>query len=147
MLVYLAGPINGRTWQEATEWRREARHALQRYEIRCLSPLRDKEHLIANGPILQHTYDEPLSNAPGIVARDSNDVRRCDMVLANFLGASKVSVGTCYELAWAWAWGKPVCVVMESGNLHEHPFVTQCAGFVVRDLPTAIEIVRSVLWE
>ena len=43
--VYLAGPISGLSYGEATDWRQEVQAQLQRCGIHALSPLRAKVYL------------------------------------------------------------------------------------------------------
>jgi nucleoside 2-deoxyribosyltransferase len=73
------------------------------------------------------------------------DVMRCDMILVNFLGASKVSIGSVMEIGWADAWRKPIIVVMEKDNVHSHAMIREVAGYIVSNLDEAIKIVIAVL--
>jgi len=50
---------------------------------------------------------QPLVSPPGAVGRDRFDVQTCDLLLVNLLGATSVSIGTMFELAWTDAWRKP----------------------------------------
>lgn len=150
--VYLAGPIVGRTIGEMGAWRTWAYHALLEFspEITVLSPLRGKLSLIAeatrDGPLVQHTLDGPFSTAQAIMHRDHHDVLMSEVVLANFLDAEKVSIGTCVELAWAYTHHKPVIAVMEpEGNPHEHPMLTQAITHRVTNLRDAVEAVAVLL--
>ena len=69
--LYLAGPITGCNYEEATDWRKKFASILGHgNEIRCLSPMRGKEHL-KNEVLLGSNYDHPLSRSKGIVTRDS----------------------------------------------------------------------------
>ena len=70
---------------------------------------------------------------------------RCDMVLMNLLGATKVSIGSMIELGWADAFRKPVVLVIEEGNCHMHAIVQEIAGFIVPTLDQGIEVVKSIL--
>jgi threonine dehydrogenase-like Zn-dependent dehydrogenase len=51
-------------------------------------------------------------------------------VYANFLGATKASIGSCFEVAWAHILGKHVIVVMEENNPHQHAFILEGADVV-----------------
>lgn len=147
MLVYLAGPITGLTYDGCTEWRSQVKHDLP-YYIQTISPMRGKQRLeeIANGgPILDSYKDNPLSSDKGINARDYWDVRRCDAVFVNLLGATKVSIGTVMEIAWARAFNKPVVCVMEKDNIHSHSMLNYACGFQVEDLQSGLDILSSIL--
>ena len=110
MLVYLAGPISGTSYGESTDWRESIAEKI--YPHTALSPMRGKSYLSSEAAIAD-SYDTPLSCAKGIITRDRWDVERCDIVLVNLLGASRVSIGTMMEIAWADAYRKPVVLVME----------------------------------
>jgi nucleoside 2-deoxyribosyltransferase len=140
MKVYLAGPITGLSYGEATDWR----------ELFCiegiepLSPMRAKSYL-SQYETIPDSVNTPLSSPRGIVARDHWDVRRCDLVFANLLGATRISIGTMIELGWASAYGKPIVLVMESNNIHQHAMVNELTGFPCSTLEEGICILKSLL--
>ena len=143
-LLYCAGPITGISYAESIDWREYVSGKLPPH-IKAVSPMRGKQYL-ANEINIKVSYQEhPLSTQKGIVCRDRADVMRCDMLLVNFLGATKVSIGSVMEIAWADAWRKPIIVVMEKDNIHYHSMVEEVSGFVVADLGEAIRIATAVL--
>lgn len=145
--VYLAGPIAGQTYAGCTDWRQRAADYLLRCGFAVASPMRFKQFLskmtVMHGNAVE---GNPLTTAKGICTRDRNDVAKCDVVLMNLLGAKIVSIGTMVELGWADAHRKPVVVVMEPGNIHEHCFVRELAGYIVPDLDAGLEVVRAILY-
>ncbi len=148
-LVYLAGPIAGCTGEEATDWRMTAGYALQRRGIETLSPMREKNF---RGQKIEHdfhVYEQrgAFFTSRGIMTRDRNDVIRCDALLVNLLGATKPSLGTVMELAWADILRKPVVVAIErEGNVHDnHPMIHEAIGFRVETLEEAIDAVAVIL--
>jgi hypothetical protein len=144
-LLYMAGGITGISYGGSTDWRKHVADRLPPY-IKPISPMRGKEYLAAEKSIKGSYEDNPLSSGRGIMCRDINDVRRCDLVLANFLGAEKPSFGTVIEISIAYALGKPIIIVIEKeGNLHNHPMILQTAGFIVSSLDEAIELAIKVL--
>ncbi|MDQ5949396.1 MAG: hypothetical protein QG589_522 [Patescibacteria group bacterium] len=143
-LLYCAGPILGTSYKECTSWREYVANQLPLH-ITAVSPMRGKKYL-ENEKSISHSYEEyPLSSKKGITCRDRMDVMRCDMIIVNFLGTKKVSIGTVMEIAWADAWRKPIIVVMEKDNIHQHTILQEVTGFIVSDLDEAIKIVVSVL--
>jgi len=145
-LVYLAGPITGLTVEEATDWREEVIKKLAFYGIVGLSPMRSKEHLLVERTTLKDSYEwHVLSSQKGITCRDHWDVMRCDVLLVNLLGASKVSIGSVMEIAWGHAYRKPIVVAMESGGLHDHAMIREVAGFILPTLEQAVETIISIL--
>jgi nucleoside 2-deoxyribosyltransferase len=112
--------------------------------IRPIGPMRRKEKLKEVG-VLGGAYDlDCTMTQRGIVARDYNDVRRSDVILANFLGVDRISIGSCFELAWAFALQKPVVLCMEEGSCHDHPFVREAGQFCVTSIDDAIDAVVSI---
>lgn len=145
--VYLAGPISGLTYDHAQDWREEATLLLACCGIQGYSPLRAKEFLRAEGELgSEDRRVEVMATDRGIMTRDHYDCMTSDVILCNLLGASRVSVGTVMEIAWAFAYRKPLVVVMEpSGNLHDHPMIREAIGYHVSDLGEAVAVVRAIL--
>ena len=144
--VYLAGPINGLDFDGATGWRNYVEVALRDCGIVGLSPMRAKEFLRNVGRITDSYEEFPLASQSAIVGRDRNDVMTCDLMLANFLGAEKVSAGTPIEFGWADAYRKPIILVMEpEGNLYDHPMIRGLAAVRLSNLDDAILTIRAIL--
>lgn len=144
--VYLAGPIAHLDFDEANDWRREAAEFLEGFGARGLSPLRGKEFLRAEGKIGVDKHDySPLATDSGIVNRDRMDVMNCDIMLANFTNAPKVSVGTAVEFGWADAYRKVVVTVMPKGSPYDHPFTRQLSSYIVETLDEALDLIAAIL--
>jgi nucleoside 2-deoxyribosyltransferase len=80
------------------------------------------------------------------MTRDYFDCQNCDVILANLLSTKIVSIGTVMECAWAYAFNKPLIMVMEEeGNLHEHAMLREATGFRVSTIDDAILIANSIL--
>jgi nucleoside 2-deoxyribosyltransferase len=142
--VYLAGAITGLTYGDGQGWRTYAKSELAKAGIWGYSPLRAKEYLEEHG-ILEGSYEDfPLSSAKGIMTRDHWDVSTSDLILMNLLETTKVSIGSVIEMGMAYAYRKPVVLVMEKGNIHTHPMMEQ-AAFVVDDLDVGLKLVKSIL--
>jgi len=142
-LLYLAGPIKGTSYEEATTWRS---HVAQKLPdcIKPLSPMRFKLQLRHEKAIMGG-YDDPLCSSPGFTCRDRFDVSRSDVILMNLLGAKNVSIGSMVELGWADFLRKPVIVVMEEDNIHNHGMVRQIASYFLPTLDEAIEVAIGIL--
>jgi nucleoside 2-deoxyribosyltransferase len=143
--VYLAGPIKGLTYGEAADWRKTAAEWLWRRGIGVLSPMRYKEYLSDVGPLGDNYANHPTSSGKGIYRRDHFDVSRCDVVLMNLEGAERVSIGTMIEAGQADMCDKPVVLVMERGNCHEHAILENIAGFIVPTLAEGLIVVAALL--
>lgn len=152
--VYLAGPITGLNYDECVEWRNQATRALYP-DIDCFSPMRNKPYLKGTKQIGMAYEHHPLSSQRGIFARDFHDVISCDVLLINFWGAPKVSIGTVMEVAWAYQARKPIVAIMEPtiradeiekrGNPHNHAMLMEAIPYVVDSLDEAVHIIRSLL--
>lgn len=142
-LVYLAGPISGLTYDDGQNWRDHFIEELSP-DILCASPLRAKSYLKSEG-VLEQSYQQPLSSDKGVMTRDHFDCYRSDLILCNFLGASRISIGSVMECAWAHAYRKPLVLMMEKNNVHNHPMIRESAGFIVEDMEEAAEIIRAIL--
>jgi nucleoside 2-deoxyribosyltransferase len=144
-IAYLAGPITGLSFDGAVDWREFFINALSP-EIQGMSPLRGKDYLQNSGEIAPVYPSIPLSCSRGIMTRDFNDCKRCDILVVNFLGAKKISIGTVMELAWAYAFRIPTIVIIEKeGNPHDHPMVQEAIGYRVTSIEEAVVLTKSVL--
>jgi len=94
----------------------------------------------------EYGHLSPLSGPRGIMTRDRFDATRCDVLLVNLLGATKVSIGTCMEIAWADLKRTPIVVAMEpEGNPHEHCMITEAIGFRCDSMRQALDVVTGIL--
>ena len=143
MRVYLSGPISGKDYEGATSWRDYATRYLSGYNIETLDPMRGKASLQGQGTIEdQPTVGGALVQDAAIFRRDHWDVERCDVMLVNLSEAKKrVSIGTCFELAWAWLYRKVVVLVLPEGTIHEHAFIRQAVSMRVNTLDKALLLV------
>ncbi len=148
-VVYLAGPILGKTYTDCRfGWRQEVAMRLLS-GITALSPMRHEGHLSEhNGPIEDEVIDHATHFFAGskvIFAKDVLDIRHCDIVLANFLGTTRPSLGTVSEIGIAFALNKTIVTVMEDDNIHRHPFVLEPSALVLDNLDDAITAINSLL--
>lgn len=156
--VYLAGPISNCSYNECTDWRDEVNDNLPP-EIVGMSPMRGKTYLEAVEKIAVHTEKENelntnskvyhlrkiLSSSRGIITRDYNDCTTADALIVYLLGATKVSIGTMMEIAWAYAMRIPVIAIMEPDNIHDHPMVNECIGYRCTSIADAVDLVTMLL--
>jgi len=149
----LAGPITGLTYDNAKNgWRKPFADMVkeQSPHIECFSPMRAKEFLSDEQSLKCSNVDlsqvgRALARPLGILTRDFNDVTHRDAMVACFLGADRVSIGTVWEIGVAYSHRKPVIVIMDKGNIHDHVFVTDSSGYVVDTLEEAALILHSIL--
>lgn len=141
MKIYLAGPMTGLPRREANNWRLLVADRLRFCTI--LSPMRAKEFLNEedSGELNKH----PLTVPKGIVSRDFFDVRQADMLIINLLDAKRVSIGTMFEMAWAFYDKTPMILIIESENIHRHPFPMEVANFTVETVEDAIDLALRIV--
>jgi len=144
-LAYLAGPITGLAYESATDWRQYVIDRLPPHIV-GVSPLRGKDYL-PKEENLKEQYPElhPMSTEDGIMTRDFFDVHRADALLVNFLEATRVSIGTVMEISWAHMLRKPVVVVMEKDNIHQHPMLRKASSLIVPSLDAGIDLVDRLI--
>lgn len=147
--VYLAGPIAGLSYAEATDWRDVAEMHLARANIRALSPMRAKGYLADvksfSGTCGPEGDMGPLSGPRAVMTRDRFDATRCDVLLVSLLGATKVSIGTVMEIAWADLRRIPVVCVCEPDNIHRHAMLDEAVGFWASTLDEGVAIVKAIV--
>lgn len=140
MKIYLAGPITGLTYQEATGWRKQVAEALPD-DWKILDPMRGKSHLRGVGALAAN-FDSGMD----AVSRDLSDIRSADVVLAHFAAsptAPTVSLGTSCEIGYAYALGKPVVAVVRRNTPYDHIFIDHMCT-VVRSTEGAIQAIRRL---
>ena len=142
LLVYLAGPMTGQTFEEATAWREWATEALWDEGFTVLDPSRGLMFLKPESVVKDAYADTTTENKHVVFVRDRFDSTRADILLMNLIGADRVSIGSMMELAWSHLSGKfPVVVMEKEGNPHQHAFVREATGIVLHDLGDAVDYV------
>ena len=144
--VYLVGPITGLSYDGATDWRQYAKSFLSHRNIAALNPMRGKDYLLQETSI-EDKYDKHvMSTSRGIMTRDYFDCMNAGVILANFLGAKKASIGSAMECAWAYVNHTPLIVCMEeSGNPHDHAMIREATGYRVESLDEGLKIAAAIL--
>lgn len=145
--IYLAGPMSGLSWRESLEWRWLVEDKLHS-QWRIINPVRQQRGQDLDVPIevqqqgqndllLQHT-------ATGVTAQDEFYIDQSDWLLCYFLNAPKVSIGTVWEMGYAWGTGKKILTVLEKGSQHDHPFVRRRSHIFTPNLDEAIEFFQAI---
>ena len=138
--VYLAGPIAGLTYEEATKWRTDIAVRLRPHG--CFDPLQGVspwEGRLAGSTLEQSSLTTPR----GIVASDFFFTTRARVLLADFSTAVRPSFGTVIECAWAWQARNPVVAILDS--IHDHTMLRELCDFVVSDPDEAEFTIRKLL--
>jgi len=158
MYVYLAGYMSGEKLKETTEWRIRIRKHYREWEevvndsigfdskinankeylafpIACLDPYNGKEFATIDKKGLKSHIP-----ANAIINGDYLSVSKADIIVANMdtFGASRPSVGTQWEMAWAWQMKKPIVLISDNENYIHHPFTGQ-SSWIVKDVDELLE--------
>jgi len=144
--VYLCGPITAQSEQEATTWRSQVSAALHQ-EADCIDPTRDSPEYgrQSQDAVTRPLTIERLRHGKMTIVRNRFDVTRCDILLCCFLGATEVSIGSVGEIFWAEAMGKPVIIVREDENIHNHDMLNEIAGWIFPAIKPAIQQIKRLL--
>lgn len=175
--VYLAGPITGSSWSQSEDWRNSLKQKAKKFtitdtdggmwcdvkypfeDVRFYSPLRGKDYLKGPEAIKDSYTEHKFSTAKSIMLRDHYDVETADAVIANLTGATRVSIGTVMEIAWAYAYRKPViCIIEEpekqeigfaasSGNIHEHAMLNEAIWWRAKNIDEALDALNRLFNE
>jgi nucleoside 2-deoxyribosyltransferase len=140
-LIYLPGPITGCTQSEASDWRAWPAAELNRHGTGCISPTRGQEAVERFGSGSE--LSGPQTCARVLQWRSRFDVERADGLLMCLLGAVEISAGSAYEAGLADAWGKPVVVVMNKGNVNWKLMLAEGATIVVPTIEQGVEVMVS----
>ena len=146
--IYLAGPITGLSYTEATEWRNEFKRKIEdssNKRIVCYSPMRNTEYLSKETALEKAYNDKVLSSSKAILAKGYNDAINADVVVVNFLNSSKVSIGTVMEIAWAKHLKIPIVLIIDEDNIHTHPMINESADFLVNNIVDAMYVCETLL--
>lgn len=152
--VYLAGPINGLTIEEATGWRNHIINYFFNDPVHFFNPMKGKDHVVKSGEVITNTNLDPhftkIFSAHGIFSRDINMINASDIVFAHFPHGAPISHGTMFEIGYAYANHKIIIASMNGNNgcdrigFLNHPFVsTPCVCF--GDLDLAIDYLEYMV--
>lgn len=153
--VYLAGPIGGCTYNEAQDWRNLLSGLLSTKSdgaIQGYSPLRGKGALRDAGTLstVAYPFYSPLATSKAILARDFNDCRTADLVIANLLPhdeGAPPSLGTVMEIGFAYALQVPILAICAhpTNPVATHAMIESAVSFWATSLDEAADMACSIL--
>lgn len=145
MTVYIVGPITGLKGPEVRKHFRARAQALQELGYTVLNPLAGKTWLDSEKEAVQASgYVHPISTDQAIYQRDRWMCHRADIIVADLRHAQSVSIGTCFELAWASDHGKKVIIVgLHEGHPMDHAFVKKAGSLFFATENEMLEYMRG----
>jgi nucleoside 2-deoxyribosyltransferase len=129
MKVYLAGAIDGLSFEEANGWRERAKKEFRKHGVIVLNPL--------DGKVEAKRYNYSPNE---IVLRDKLSIRQSDIVLAEITHKNLPYIGTAMEIEYCGSILKPV-VVWSDWN--RSPWILKNAVQVLPTLEECIEYIIS----
>lgn len=127
MRIYLCGPINGCTDDEATTWR-------DWFQETSLSDAVYPNEVEWIDPMVRDYRGGEVDNYREIVELDKRDIRSSNALVVMF---TQPSVGTSMEIFFAWTIGIPVILIDES-NKPLSPWMRYHATAIVRSKELAL---------
>lgn len=116
-------------------------------------------HGVSGDKVYSDAYSDPdsiFSTVRGILDRDIADLSRCDLTLFNFIGAKRISIGSCVEAGAVYVQRKLIVIAIEGAkeilkshgqanperdrfNPHDHAFLTGLTPYIRESLDDAID--------
>jgi len=141
--IYTVGPISGLSYAECINEFKTREETLKLMGFEVFNPMLGKDFLKNMGELPSAGYNQhPIVTDKAITRVDFWMVDNSDIILANFIGAKRVSIGTVAEISRAYTKGKLVITVMEKGNIHEHAFIDQMSGIIFPTLDDAYNYLK-----
>jgi nucleoside 2-deoxyribosyltransferase len=132
--VYLAGAMEGLTYEQMTEWRKKATHELALKGIDVLDPTRR---------ISYHDQKDSTYAAARVVKHDLQDIHNSSVILVDLRDSTPGRKwGTVCEIAHSHTKNKVIIVVTDEGQF-KHPFIEFYATEVHHSLEDAVEAVST----
>ena len=145
MKIYIAHPISGDSFESVVSYYEHLRDRLIYRGYKVLCPMTGKGYLRTELKFKAHGYEgKPMSTNHAIVERDRWMIGQSDIILVDLLGATRVSIGCMFELAWAMDIGKHTIVIMEMNNIHRHSFVIDAADVLFETLDEALDYLGNL---
>ena len=140
IIVYISAPITGLSYEAALVHFAYMERILEATgKIVVRSPMRGKRTLSHQTMLKPGGYKRASLTDAALHRRDHRDVKQCDAVLCDLIGAKEKSTGCTHELAWSWIYQKFVVFAIErEGNPNDHGFNRQSASVIVHDTNEAL---------
>ena len=129
--IYCIKPISGASADTVFSYYERIQKTLTDIGYDVLVPLHGKGEMRTETKFKAHGYENsPMTTNHAIFGRDKFFVQHSDILFANFLGATQVSIGSVMEIAIGNILGKQIVVCMEKDNIMQHAFVLEAATIV-----------------
>ena len=143
--IYIAHQITGLTFEQVLAYYMPMVHRLKVLGYTTFNPVTlyidgvDKDAVCAAANL-----KGPLINNHALFERDKWMVSKADVILADFTGADRISIGACMELAIANVLGKHIVVIMAPDNPHYHGFVLEASSCTFPTIDEALVYLENI---
>lgn len=145
MKIYCTKPMRGYSYKEVVGYYNEIQEILEGQGWKVLNPMTGKKYLENEKEFKSTGYVQPLSCDHAIVERDRWMTKQADVLLVNLLRCKEVTIGTMFELAWAYDNGKHIITVMEPDNIHRHAFVLETSHVIYETINEALDYLEKLI--
>jgi nucleoside 2-deoxyribosyltransferase len=136
--LYLCGSVAGRSAKEMREEREAAAADVRERGWTPVDPLAGEYDTLKRRRNIQDDQSE-LTPA-NITLKDKYAIEQCDMIL--WITADIASYGSCIEVGFAWALGKPVVCVDPTKRGRRSAFVAHISTFIGDTLEDALDFIE-----
>ena len=143
--IYCVHPISGCSADDVFNYYEDTQKQLTVAGYDVLIPMFGKGSLRTEMKFKASDHNRgPLTTNHAIYNRDKWMVQQADILYANFTGATIVSIGSMFELAWGSLLGKQVIIVMDKENIHRHAFVLEAGTIIFETTEDAINYLTKL---
>lgn len=144
MNIYLGGSISGLSGEEVFNQIDDLRIPLEDLGYNVYHPMIGKEFMALEEEFIPEGYTQnPVLTDSAIFNRDRWMISHCDVIVFNLLNAKSVSIGSMFEMAWAYDEHKMIITLMKD-NIHNHCFVKQSSSIIYEDEESAITYLKKL---
>lgn len=144
MKIYIAGSVSGKGYKEVMAYYKNLLNLFESMGFQTLYPMLGKEYLRNEEEFKSRGYGQPISTNHAIFERDKWMVTQCDILFVDFSQSEKVSIGSCFEIAWAASLGIHVISIIPEGNPHKHAFVLEASDIVFSTRDEALNYLEAL---
>lgn len=147
MKVYLTGPVSGAQSDAMAAWRGKVKEILPE-TVQIVDPTASPvdQSLAYQRPENDTDRLARLMHGRLVIDRNKHLIQSSDVILANFLGTHRASIGSIGELFWAHAFRVPIVIIREAaGNVHDHAMLNAIASVVTHSIDDACAAVTNML--
>jgi len=144
MKIYLARPFTGHSYKEVAAYYKKCSKELTKYGYQILNPLTCKNFLKNEKSLKSGYFNHPAITPHAIFRRDKWMVKQADIVYANLLSSTKVSIGVCFELAWANTYHKHTILAINQNNVYNHAFLIEAADMTFTKHEEVIKYLKEL---